>query len=317
MKDPTEIWRLAHVPDQIWRVAPGTRSWRAKFRHGRSSRAKFRAVRRVAMALAMLIGACSPGGVEPPLIGAAVEEGDLPLVDVVATVTSVADGDSFRASADGRDIEIRLLGINAPERGECYGPESAQWLVETIDGREIGLAVEAEKDQFDRTLAIAVLDTTNVNVEAVATGHALVVSEVDEDRETFIEAEERARSSGIGMWGNDICGANGPKAALEIVDIDYNPSGPDDVETVTIGNAGAESINLSGFTLRDESSTNRYPMPTEVLAPGASHVVRVIRCDSPESHGPAWCSEEPVWNNGGDTALLLDTYGRIVAVLRY
>lgn len=30
-----------------------------------------------------------------------------------------------------------------------------------------------------------------------------------------------------------------------------------------------------------------------------------------------WCTDQPIWNNGGDTALLLDPAGRIVAVRRY
>jgi hypothetical protein len=30
-----------------------------------------------------------------------------------------------------------------------------------------------------------------------------------------------------------------------------------------------------------------------------------------------WCTDQPIWNNDGDTALLLDEAGRIVAIRRY
>ena len=30
-----------------------------------------------------------------------------------------------------------------------------------------------------------------------------------------------------------------------------------------------------------------------------------------------WCSEQPVFNNDGDTAMLLDPFGRVVALARY
>ena len=37
-------------------------------------------------------------------------------------------------------------------------------------------------------------------------------------------------------------------------------------------------------------------------------------------HAPTevfWCSDGPVWNNGGDTALLLDPAGNVAGRLRY
>lgn len=271
------------------------------------------------MALTIAFTACSPVDGEPPQLGTApaTQDGDLPITDVIAIVTSVTDGDSFIASVDGDEIEVRLLGINAPELEECFGIESTDWLTATIDGKKIGLAPETELDQFDRVLARAVIDDTYVNRAAVATGHALVVSAAEADHDVLIEAEDAARLAGTGFWGDDICGASGAKASLEIVDVDFNPPGPDDVETVTIENTGVEAVSLSGFILRDESSTNRYEMPLEVLQPGARHVVMVASCEPFHPHGPVWCSDEPVWNNDGDTALLLDRYGRIVAFLRY
>ena len=33
--------------------------------------------------------------------------------------------------------------------------------------------------------------------------------------------------------------------------------------------------------------------------------------------GLAWCSDTPIWNNGGDSALLLSPAGNIVAHARY
>lgn len=240
-----------------------------------------------------------------------------PVVSMTVLVTTVTDGDSFQGAVDGEEIEVRLLGINAPEREECFGTESTAWLTGTIDGKEVGLDPEAELDQFDRVLARAVVGDTYVNLAAVTTGHALVVSEAGVDRTAWAEVEDTTRLAGTGLWGDDICGASGPKASLEIVDIDYSHPGPADFESVTIENTGDEPINLSGFTLRDESSTNRYALPAELLQPGESHLVFVSSCEPLHPIGPAWCSDKPVWNNDGDTALLLDSFGRIVAFLRY
>ena len=243
-------------------------------------------------------------------------EADLPIVDFLAEVPGVADGDSFRVVVDGKETEVRLIGINAPERDECFGPESAAWLTETLKGKEVGLAVEPEPDQFGRLLAVAVVDQINVNLAALASGHALVVVTEGIDRASFVEVEEGARLARTGLWADDICGATGSRAALEIVEVDYNPPGPDEREAVIIANNGTEDIDLDGYVLRDESSVNRFELPAVVLAEGELLTVEVSDCRTPLS-ATSWCSDQPVFNNDGDTALLLDPFGRVVALARY
>ncbi len=54
----------------------------------------------------------------------------------------------------------------------------------------------------------------------------------------------------------------GPLAAVAIIDIEPNPPGNDeehlDAERVTIQNNGTMPVELSGWTLRDESTANRF-----------------------------------------------------------
>jgi micrococcal nuclease len=245
-----------------------------------------------------------------------VTEADLPIVDFLSEVAGVADGDSFRVIVDGEETEVRLIGINAPERDECFGLESAAWLTETLEDRQVGLVVEPEPDQFGRLLAVAVVDQMNVNLAALASGHALVVSADQIDRESFVAVEESARTAKTGLWADDICGARGPRAVLEIETIDFDPPGPDEIETVTIVNNGTQGINLDGFVLRDESSVNRFELPAVVLTQGELLAIEVSDCRTGQS-ATSWCSEQPVFNNEGDTALLLDPFGRVVALARY
>jgi len=240
----------------------------------------------------------------------------LPVTDVDVVVTSVADGDSFRADAPTGEIEVRLLDINSPELDECFGQPAKEALIELIEGRTIGLATEPELDQFDRVLARAIVNGEYVNLEMVRSGHSLVVSEGSSDHETLIEAEEAARASEIGLWAGDVCGAVGPRATLEFTGIDYDPPGADDDESVTILNSGANPIDLAGFVLRDESSVNRFDFPDITLDPGRQLVV-ARGCGDENAAMLLWCTEQPIWNNEGDTALLLDQVGRIVALHRY
>jgi hypothetical protein len=188
-------------------------------------------------------------------------------------------------------------------------------LEDLIAGRNISLATEPELDQFDRVLARAVVGETYVNVAMVRDGHSLV-SGPSPDKNLLLEAESDARARELGLWASDACGAVGPPATLEITSIDYDPPGSDDAESVTITNTGDEPIDLKGFVLRDESSVNRFVFPVVILASGSG--IRIVSgCETQGDATIAWCSAQPVWNNDGDTALLLDGAGRIVAYHRY
>jgi hypothetical protein len=73
---------------------------------------------------------------------------------------------------------------------------------------------------------------------------------------------------------------------------------------------------MTGWTLRDESSTHRYVFGDLQLPPDA--VVRVRSgCGEDRGFDLVWCASDPVWNNAGDTALLQDAAGNIVAYRTY
>ena len=118
------------------------------------------------------------------------------------------------------------------------------------------------------------------------------------------------------MWASDVCGAVGVPATLEIIAIDHDPPGSDEAESVTIANTGDAPVDLEGFVLRDESSVNRFEFPSLEIAPG-SDIEIVSGCQTDDDGTFTWCADQPVWNNEGDTALLLDRVGRIVAFHRY
>ena len=240
----------------------------------------------------------------------------LPVTELDVVVTTVVDGDSFRAQTPSGEIEVRLLGLNAPELDECHGRLAKKVLTEMIGGHDISVATEPDLDQFDRVLARAVVAGTYVNLELVLNGHGLALSENRPDRDLLLEAEQIARAGGSGMWASDVCGAEGLPATLEIVAIDHDPLGSDVAESVTIANTGDGPVDLDGFVLRDESSINRFEFPSLTIGAGSEMVV-VSGCRAEDDGTLSWCADQPVWNNGGDAALLLDQVGRIVAIRRY
>lgn len=69
-------------------------------------------------------------------------------------VTAVPDGDSIDL-ADGR--RIRLLALDAPERGRCMADDAKAGLTALVLGRHVRLK-NTVKDSFGRTLAIVIIE---------------------------------------------------------------------------------------------------------------------------------------------------------------
>ena len=101
--------------------------------------------------------------------------------DVIpGTVTRINDGDSLVIETGSAEIEVRLMGINAPESDECFGQEAEQRLVDLVEGQEVGLE-DMGQDQFDRTLAYLWLGDLLVNLEQVGGGFAIATTPVEGD----------------------------------------------------------------------------------------------------------------------------------------
>ena len=111
-------------------------------------------------------------------------------------VSKVIDGDTI--VADGE--HIRLLGIDADERGyDCY-KEAKLELEKWILDKEVGLEKDkTDKDQYGRLLRYVILDGDNINIKLVSEG--LAVARFYRDRKYEVEilaAEKGARMAGIG-----------------------------------------------------------------------------------------------------------------------
>ena len=75
-------------------------------------------------------------------------------------VTNVVDGDTLRARIGGSTERVRLIGVDAPERGECNSTRSTELLRELAQDTVVtilGDSTQRERDRFGRLLAYVVL----------------------------------------------------------------------------------------------------------------------------------------------------------------
>ncbi|MEM7092378.1 MAG: lamin tail domain-containing protein [Actinomycetota bacterium] len=275
-----------------------------------------------------------PGAALGTPTGAVMSQPPSTALEIAAT--RIADGDSFEfvwvdPRPDGvRRDEVRLIGINAPEFGACFGNDSRNVLegILRTDEQTVIEIVEIEDGGFGRLLAnlwITVPVASDlpepddppyflVNLWMVESGAALALRNGGPFAEMLANAQARASENRRGLW--ETCTAS---TDVAITDLLANAPGRDDLnpngEWIELVNRGDATIELTGWGLRDESTRHRYTFPTGFLL-GPHDTVRVgSGCESdenPEDVDLFWCATDPVWNNAGDTAFLVDADGRFV-----
>ncbi|HVR33535.1 MAG TPA: lamin tail domain-containing protein [Acidimicrobiia bacterium] len=274
-----------------------------------------RSITRLALIAALvLVAACEP---QPDESAALAHDWPArPASASEAQLVTVLDGDSLRVAVGSHNVEIRLAGINAPERDECHG-DAARLALRDLASETVWIEV-IDTDQFGRSVAGVWSEAGFVNGIVVARGGAIAMTDHAPWAAQLIAAESTARQHGVGMWSLDACGEPvTARVSLEMTSPD--PPGPDDQvlneEIVTIVNTGSRDLDLSGFVLRDESSVNRLRFPEGTVLPARTSLAVVTGC-SPAA-GFAWCAAGPIWNNAGDSAILLSPAGTVVAHVRY
>jgi hypothetical protein len=188
--------------------------------------------------------------------------------------------------------------------------------VGALDGENVVLETTGV-DQFDRVLAYVSVDEVDVNLDLVRRGLAIATTAADDSRRpALLDAEEHAFSDAVGLWAADVCGVSETTTvAIDARASRVDPDGPDenvlDEESIVIVNMGGETVSLAHWTLRDESSVHRLVFGPEVsIGPGSTLVIT--------SEDARWDpGQGPIWNNGGDMALLQDRNGNVVSRWRY
>ncbi len=126
------------------------------------------------------------------------------------TVASIVDGDTLRLVIDGREVPVRLTGIDTPEvypDVECFGPEAEEALATYAPvGSTLAYEYDIEqRDQYDRELMyLHTLDGQFINYLLVREGYAyeLHYEPNTRYRDIILDSEQYASDYGLGLWGS-------------------------------------------------------------------------------------------------------------------
>jgi micrococcal nuclease len=120
----------------------------------------------------------------------------------IKLVTKIIDGDTFLIEGG---YSVRILGIDADEKGQLCYDEAKEFLEKFILNKEVRLEKDNENlDQWCRYLRYVFLDDKNIGLELVKEGLAVArfSPESLKYQNEIAEAEKEARNNKIGCkWG--------------------------------------------------------------------------------------------------------------------
>lgn len=239
------------------------------------------------------------------------------------TVSYVLDGDTFKLSTGET---IRLIGLNAPESGQSCSSEATAKLKEFVFGKEVTLEQDvSDKDQYGRLLRYVYIDDTFVNLEMVRLGfaHKYEYGSNIKYSSRFEQAEDEAKQNEGCLWKtsqenyiNDQC--------IYITNFHFNAAGDDNYnlndEYVIFGNKCSYSIEMTGWTIKDETASHIYRIPSFTFQFGATFTLYTgigTNTNSALYWGRTSGDYAAIWNNGGDTLFLRDSNGNLVLSKSY
>lgn len=119
-----------------------------------------------------------------------------------AKVVGVADGDSLTVLVKGREKEIRLYGIDAPERKQAFGQKAKGEITALCVGKSLDIE-ELDQDSYGRAVAWVEVNGRSVNEMMVASGYAWVYRAYCRDQQRcarLLQLEQSAREAKRGLW---------------------------------------------------------------------------------------------------------------------
>lgn len=129
---------------------------------------------------------------DPPVSGTRIEN---------VYVDYVKDGDSIVVRHKDALLDVRLFGIDAPEKNQPYAQAAKAAARDAMAGRRVDLVVR-DIDRYERLVAEVWLERhpTSVNQQLVAEGAAWFYARYSSDAR-LERAQQQARERGLGLWG--------------------------------------------------------------------------------------------------------------------
>ena len=235
----------------------------------------------------------------------------------------VVDGDTIVTEKGER---IRVLGVDAPEKGEEFYNEAKEFTKHFVLGKAVTLFICEEKseDKYGRTLAdVVTLEGKNLGSELVKNGFAksyIIPPCGKKFADEIQNLENISRRNGIGIWSvtgsqekfsNEV-GVEEIEEFLILTEAHPDAMGNDNNnpngEYMVFKNVGTKTINFTNLILRDRQN-HEYVFPYFLLSPGKSFTIYTGIGKNTDTK-LYMNHDKSIWNNSGDTISIFTPGGK-------
>lgn len=123
------------------------------------------------------------------------------LCQITGKVVSITDGDTLIVrESPTKSVTVRLVHIDAPEKGQAFGTRARQKLSELAYGKEAEV-VGISKDRYGRTLGEVTVDGKSINLEMVRQGMAWAYVDFSPPAE-YENEQATAKMRSRGLWAD-------------------------------------------------------------------------------------------------------------------
>lgn len=166
---------------------------------------------------------------------------------MTGTLDTVIDGDLITILNRGKEVEVRLYGVDAPEKTQPFGQNAKNFIGAMASDKELWVKT-IRKDTNGRTVGLVFANGINLNEQLVSQGYAWVLRQecaTESFCAEWVRLETNAKDSRKGLWANT------------------NPAPPWEHRKNRPGSSGGKAIELAGVP--------SIPVKTATDGPAAYH----------------------------------------------
>ncbi len=122
---------------------------------------------------------------------------------ITGTIDSVIKGDSISIISKGKEVEVRLFGIDTPEKTQAFGQDARNFTGSMASGKEIRVT-PITKDPDGRTVAMVFVNGVNLNEQIIKQGFGWVSLQYCRERfcADWLKLQLIAKASQKGLWAD-------------------------------------------------------------------------------------------------------------------
>lgn len=120
-----------------------------------------------------------------------------------AKVVSITDGDTIVVLHEGQKKEIRLYGIDCPEKGQGHGEQAKALTAALVSGRNVDVE-QKDIDKYKRIVGLVKVDGQCLSELIIQNGYAWVYTKYCQEKfcTDWVKLEGIARQQKKGMWAD-------------------------------------------------------------------------------------------------------------------